>query len=274
MDNFYLSQHEVGYLQAASLIDFMVDTWGWEAFNAFYRDIHPNQTPPAVTSNTPALSSEAPGDTGNSLGSQAAAVNSALVAHFGITIQQLESQYLAALHQETLHPQLVEDVRLSVGFFETVRRYQQLLDPSAYFLTAWLPDGKMMREQGLVADYLRRPSTPQNLTLEVMLVAADEAIQNAGFSSVERTLQSINTVLDSIQEEPGRAFLKDNLAARYYAVVSLLLAQGYQPQKVTLENDQAQAWVSTTGPDLELILMEDFTGGWTIKESTQIPAPP
>ncbi|OGO34958.1 MAG: hypothetical protein A2Z16_01610 [Chloroflexi bacterium RBG_16_54_18] len=274
MDNFYLSQHEVGYLQAASLIEFMVDSWGWEAFDAFYRNIHSNQTPLAVTSETPAFSSGNPGETGISLGSQAAAVNTALVAHFGITIQQLESQYLAALQEETLHPELVEDVRLSVGFFETVRRYQQLLDPSAYFLTAWLPDGKMMREQGLVADYLRRPSTPQNLTLEVMLVAADEAIQNGEFASVERILQSINTVLDSVQEESGRAFLKDNLAARYHAVVSLLLAQGYQPHKVSLENDQAQAWVSTSGPDLELIIMEDFTGGWAIKESTQIPAPP
>ncbi len=91
------------------------------------------------------------------------------------------SQHLAALQEEILHPELVEDVRLNVSFFETVRRYQQLLDPSAYFLTAWLPDGKTMREQGLVADFLRRPSTPENLALEVMLVKADEDIQNGRF---------------------------------------------------------------------------------------------
>jgi hypothetical protein len=103
---------------------------------------------------------------------------------------------------------------------------------------------------------------------------APQAIQDGDFSSVERILQSINTVLDSLQEEPPQAFLKDNLAARYYSVVSFLLAQGYQPHKVSLENNQAQAWVSATGPDLELLLMEEFTGGWVIKESTQIPAPP
>ncbi len=259
MDNFYLSQHEVGYLQAASLVEFMVDSWGWEAFNAFYRDIHP--------------ASEPMEETGGTLGPQAAAVNSALVAHFGITIQQLESQHLAALQEEILHPELVEDVRLNVSFFETVRRYQQLLDPSAYFLTAWLPDGKTMREQGLVADFLRRPSAPENLALEVMLVNADEDIQNGDFASVESTLQSINTVLDSLQDGSNQAFLEDNLAAQYYAVVSLLLDQGYQPHKVSLENNQAQAWVSTTGPDLELILMEKSNGGWVITESTQTPAP-
>jgi len=260
MDNFYLSQHEVGYLQAASLVEFMVESWGWEAFDAFYRDIHP--------------ASEPMEETGGTLGPQAAAVNSALVAHYGITIQQLESQHLAALQEEILHPELVEDVRLNVSFFETVRRYQQLLDPSAFFLTAWLPDGKSMREQGLVADFLRRPSAPENLVLEVMLVKADEGIQNGDFASVESTLQSINTVLDSLQDGSGQAFLEDNLAAQYYAVVSLLLDQGYQPHKVSLENNQAQAWVSTTGPDLELILLEKSTGGWVITESIQTPAPP
>jgi len=87
-------------------------------------------------------------------------------------------------------------------------------------------------------------------------------------------LQSIRSVLDSLQNGSKQAFLEDNLAAQYYAVVSLLLDQGYQPHKVSLEDKQAQAWVSTTGPDLELILLEKSNGGWVIKESTQTPAPP
>ena len=39
-DNFYLSQHEIGYLEGATLIEYMVNTWGWDAFSSFYRDIH------------------------------------------------------------------------------------------------------------------------------------------------------------------------------------------------------------------------------------------
>ncbi len=40
-NNFYPSQHESGYLEAGALVEYMVETWGWETFSAFYRDIHP-----------------------------------------------------------------------------------------------------------------------------------------------------------------------------------------------------------------------------------------
>ena len=45
LDHFYVAQHEIGYLEAGSLVAFMVDTWGWTAFSSFYRDIHPVARP-------------------------------------------------------------------------------------------------------------------------------------------------------------------------------------------------------------------------------------
>lgn len=276
MDNFYLSQHEVGYLQAASLIEFMVNTWGWEAFDAFYRDIHPAAEPTVEGSATPGLSSETPEmeAPGQELGPQAAAVNNALVEHFGITIEQLEEQHMAALAKVDLQPELAEDVRLSVGFFDTVRRYQRLLDPSAYFLTAWLPDAKMMREQGLVADYLRRPGTAENIALEVMLVAADAGLQAGDITVVERLLQSVNAVLESLETGDAQSAWTDALAADYLAVVSLLLEAGYLPQQVDLQDGSARAHVRTTGPELHTVDLEKQPAGWAIRESTQTPAPP
>lgn len=274
LDDFYLSQHEVGYLQAASLIQYMVETWDWPAFEAFYRDIHQQPEEPAGIPQELGLFSNTALEPENTLGPQAAAVNAALVAHFGITLQQLETQFLAALQAEILQPELAEDVRLSAGFFDTVRRYQQLLDPSAYFLTAWLPDGKAMREQGIVADFLRHPATPENLALELMLVAADAALQATDYNSVETTLESVNRVLDSLESASEQADWSDPLAAQYYALVTFMLSQGYQPQQVALENKTAQVWVSTTGPELVLLQLENLPAGWVIKEDRQTPAPP
>ena len=39
-EDFYSHQHEESYLEAASLVAYMVQTWGWDGFNQFYRDIH------------------------------------------------------------------------------------------------------------------------------------------------------------------------------------------------------------------------------------------
>ena len=172
-DDFYNSQHEVGYLQAGALIQYMVRTWGWEAFSDFYRDIHPHES-----------------------GNQSQAIDSALQTHFGITFEQLERRFVNELQSQPTNSDLYEDVRLIVSYYETVRRYQQILDPSAYFLTAWLPEGSEMRERELVADYLRRPSTRANITLEAWIILAGTQILVGDFTQAERTLSMVNRALD------------------------------------------------------------------------------
>jgi len=173
VDDFYFSQHEIGYLQAGSLIEFMVKTWGWESYSNFYRDIHPVESH-----------------------SQAAAIDAAMQAHFGLSLSALEDQYLAALSQITITVEDVEDVEQTVDYYDAVRRYQQILDPSAYFLNAWLPDQVQMREKGIVADFLRRPSSPSNIALENLLVAADGALRAGQYARVESFLVTVNTSLD------------------------------------------------------------------------------
>jgi hypothetical protein len=172
-DDFYHSQHEVGYLQAGALIQFMVRTWGWEAFSDFYRDIHPHES-----------------------GEQSQSIDTALQAHFSLTFEQLEQRFVNELEQQHINPDLYDDVRLIVSYYETVRRYQQVLDPSAYFLTAWLPEGSEMRERELVADYLRRPSSTENVVLENLIIKAGNYIQLGDFGQAERILSMVNNILD------------------------------------------------------------------------------
>jgi hypothetical protein len=180
VDGFYFSQHEIGYLEAGSLIQFMVETWGWEKYSAFYRDILPVESH-----------------------SQAAAIEAALQKHFGMSLAGLEEKFLAALRQIRITPEHVGDVQQTIAYYDTVRRYQQILDPSAYFLNAWLPDEDQMRAKGIVADLLRRPVTPPNLALENLLVATDQELLAGNFTRVEAMLAAANASLDILANYPN-----------------------------------------------------------------------
>lgn len=172
-DDFYLSQHEIGYLQAGALTEFIVETWGWDAFSAFYRDMRPPSN-----------------------GSQAAVIDDALQEHFGLTLTEMDDRFRTALREEELTVDLVDDVYVTVSFYDTVRRYQQILDPSAYFLTAWLLDAREMRERAIVADYLRRPTSVENDALEKLLVAADQALRSGDYGRARELVGAVNAALD------------------------------------------------------------------------------
>jgi hypothetical protein len=176
-DDFYHSQHEIGYLEGSALVAYLVHRWGWQAFWNFYHDIHPQPS-----------------------NKQSDALDIAMQKHFGLTLAQLESQFLSELYRQQINPDDYDDVRLSVAYYDTVRRYQQLLDPSAYFLTAWLPSGNAMRERGLVADYLRHPQKPENLKIESLLIHANQDLLAGNYLQVEKTLWLVKTALDAIVE--------------------------------------------------------------------------
>ena len=184
-DRFYFAQHETGYLEAAALIEYMVNTWGWQAYSDFYRDIHPPTEPDGSDQRRDEY--------------QSRALEIALQAHFGLSLAQLEARYVEALRQEQVTAAQAEDVRLTVAYFDTVRRYQRLLDPSAYFLTAWLLDGTQMRERGIVADYLRHPQQPVNIQLENWLVEAFGELEKGNFSLVQARLDAVNALLEPLE---------------------------------------------------------------------------
>lgn len=148
-NNFYSWQHEAGYLEAGALLEYMVRAYGWDAYNKFYRDIHPVQN-----------------------GSDSQAIDQALQIHFGITLRQLDDRFLSYLQSIPVIPQLREDVLLTVNLFDTIRLFQQEHSPSAFFQQAWLPDARQMRAKGIVADYLPRGSDPLDFNIEKILATA------------------------------------------------------------------------------------------------------
>jgi hypothetical protein len=174
-DDFYHQQHDIGYLEAATLVKYLVDTYGWGAFIEFYRTV--------------------PAPNGQK---DSAVIDIALREHFGISFADLETAYLACLRAQPFTEDERADLRLTVEFFDTVRRYQAALDPSAYFLTAWLPDGSLMRQRGIVADFLRHPNGWDNRLVESLLSRAQAELFNGDYAGAERILIWSNWILDVV----------------------------------------------------------------------------
>jgi len=183
-NDFYDSQHEAGYLEAASLIEYMVERWSWDEFHAFYRDIHP------VSS-----------------GGDRHAVDIALQKHFHLSFEELEDDFIAHLEDLPALPEMRQDVRETVDFYNSVREYQKELDPSAYFRKVWLPSGDEMRKRGIVADYLRHPDRPENRILETLLAAGDQYLRAGQYERVERLLEQVQHGIQVHQELKQYAWL-------------------------------------------------------------------
>jgi hypothetical protein len=242
-DDFYASQHEIGYLEAASLIEYMIKTFGEQAFLSFYRDIHNKQ-----------------GE------SQSDSIDAALKVHFSLSFSQLEQDFITALKAEPDTAGWVDDVRLTVTYFDTMRRYQQLLDPSAYFRTAWLLDNKAMRERGIVADYLRHPHSPQNLALETLFITAGQQMTSGDYQSTSLILDQIIKVLDGIEQGSIDPFSTSNLTSDYLAISITLMQQGYEVQNLSLTGDVATARATrASGPELILLGLQRIGGEWSIQ---------
>jgi hypothetical protein len=174
-NDFYNQQHEIGYMEAAALVQYLYEMYGPGAFNEFYRTIQPPD-----------------GQTDGQV------IDAALRDNFGVSFSDLEIAFKAYLDSQSVPDNVRTDLEVTVNFFDTLRRYQSLLDPSAYFLTAWLPDGRVMRERGIVADFTRHPKGLGNLVVERLLIRAHDEWFGENYQSAKTVLKWINRLLDLI----------------------------------------------------------------------------
>ncbi len=210
IDNFYPVQHEIGYLEAAGFVNYLIETYGWPQFKQFYAD---------VTAGDAATMSQA--------------VDLNLQQYFGVTLAQAEANWLAYLASLPENRTVLVDLQTTIRYYNVMRRYQQFYDPTAYFLTAWLPFPGALQTDGNPADLTRHPQDEINVTLEVMLQAADLALRAGDFNKANVLLDSVTRVLDN-----DGVFI-DPLAASYLDLVRLLSKQGYEVHAVSLEGDRA-----------------------------------
>ena len=176
-------------------------------------------------------------------------------------LSEIESDYLAYLKTQT-DPRWTRDIENTIRYYDTVRLYQKQFDPSAYYLTAWIPDIDRAVRDGLTADYQRHPLTPRHIAIETMLIEADRGIDSGDYDLAERYLNTINKVLAADGD-----LTVDPLSADYLEIVKQILMSGYEPQRITLKDNAAIITVKRNNalPSLIQLQVTRLNGAWKLQ---------
>ncbi len=210
IDNFYPTQHEVSYLQAGSLIEYLVEAYGWELVRNFYSDttVYDGQS----------LSSAA--DTNFQL-------------YFDKSLAEIEGDWLSYVLGLPRDAQETADLETTIRFYNVMRQYQEQFDSTAYYLSAWLPSPFELERQGITADFIRHPETAANIALESLLISAHTALRSGEYERANALLDSVIRVLEN-----DGTFL-DPLAGNYLDIVRTTSAMGYQVQQIEVNGTVA-----------------------------------
>jgi hypothetical protein len=232
-NDFYRQQHEIGYLEGAAFIAYLVDTHGWDAFRGFYGSF-PNSSEPAAD-----------------------LLDSVLQENFGRGLAETEDGFRAWLAAHPPTPEQVRDLVDTISLFDAVRRYQAVLDPSAYWMSGWLPNPTEGERRGIVADFIRHPRAPENIALEAMLIAAREGMRQGQYDQAEALVAGVNRVLDT-------GDFRSAPEADYLALVQAVAAAGWEAQQVAMHGDIADVWAIAEWPVLQKLTYQRTGAGWAL----------
>jgi hypothetical protein len=210
IDNFNIVQHETAYLEAAGLINYLIETYGWDRVKAFYSDASPAD---AAT--------------------QSAAIDLHLKSHFGSSLVQVEEDWLAYLKEQPRDLNANLNLQKTLRYYDVMREYQLEYDPTAYYLYAWLPEPEEAEILGATADFRRHPDFTTNIVLESMLQSASVALFRGDYELVDALLDSVQRVLNN-----NGQFL-DPLANSYLEIVLAVEEVGYEVQQIGLQGNEA-----------------------------------
>ncbi len=197
--DFYTHQHEIGYLEAGAVMAYVVERHGRAGVGKLCRA---------------AVAAEA---------SDAMARVAAGVRALGYAgLADFEAAWRASLPppgDET------EALAVELRLMEAMRAYQRAYDPGAYFMEGIFFDPAAGEARGIVADFVRRPRTAENVTLELLLARAQEALASSRPAEAQRYVEATEAALRG-------GFAADPLAATVSAMVRQALAAGREPYRL------------------------------------------
>jgi hypothetical protein len=174
--DFYSAQHEIAYQEGASFVGYLIRSYGLETFTQIYKTQKPQR-----------------GEQKSDVATFCASDNRQIVEPTGKTAGALEQAWLAYL--KTIKP--TDDQRqaweLTIRFFDTMRRYQETLDPPARDL----PPPPKMWSRAMAANFLNAATGRRAAVLETMLGAAETAVQKGDAAHATALLDAIERSLDA-----------------------------------------------------------------------------
>lgn len=237
-DDFYIHQHEVSYREAGAFISYIVDHFGWEGLETFCR-------------------ATLKGEWENA----SAQLSDGLRAVGEVDWQTFEKTWEAWLDAQPVSPETQNLLGVELRLMETLRAYQLAYDPSAHFLEGILFSPQDGVRWNITADFVRRPRETEPVTLELLLVMAQEAIDAGVVEAAERPLAAVEDVL-------ANGFPQHGLAADARAIVSTALLQGYEPYRLVPYLDgshEVHALVMAAWPAQRVLTAVQVGAAWSVK---------
>lgn len=230
-EDFYSHQHEIAYLEAAGLVHYLTETYGWSEFVNLY--------------STEGLETR-----------DARWLDQALDLTYGKSLGEIEADYKSWLKQYSPGDQ-IEDLRLTIELFDTMRRYQAAYAP----YQESLPTTEEARVEGQIAEFVREPAASENIALETLLAQAGQDLRQGNYTSCAAELQILNQVL-----EDGDFTLSP--ISDYLAIARLLNGEGYEAQHVDILGNRATVQAIRTWPRLDVLTLVRDGSGWQIEAAT------
>ncbi len=237
VQDFYTHQHEIGYLEAASLVAFVDAVHGRDGLRTFC----------AAT-----LSGEDRDERARLLAGAQALGYSA--------VADLERAWWAWADREPPQERLAQALHVETALLDTLRAYQQAYDPVAYYLTGVLYDVQLAESRQLTTDFVRAPQSAEAVTLELLLKQGLQAFQ---VGQLERAA----ALTGEVQQVLAQGFPSSGLAAELRTVVQACQEAGYTPYAVSRSGPghyvvQVTQW--DVYPRRVLLLAENDTAGWRV----------
>lgn len=230
----FIPQHELSYLHAALILNYIEDTYGqaklWEFLNAD-DDVPDEQWLP---------------------------VGDAVQIALGIPLAEFDDGFRAWLEKNEPGTQL-EDLRLTIELQDARREYQTVYSPQPLFLIMDVPD--MVIDIILSPEnrslWLREPRAPANIAIELLIANAQRAILSGAYPEAEGLIETIKSVVST-------GSFEDPLAREYLDIVLAANEAGYEVLYLGLQNWRATAQVTNEPPITTVLELEKVDGTWKI----------
>lgn len=236
-----LPQHEVRYLHQAALINYIVETYGWDRLWEFA----------VADSKQPSATFEERGEI--------------VASTLGVSDDELERDFVAWARAHDPGEQ-VEDLALTVELQDLRRQYQEKFAPYPQFLLSLT--GGRWTEPRYIPTNIREARTPAHIATELLIGNAQRAIFEGRYDDARSLIEVIAPIVDS-----GR--LEHPLAREYAAIALGLAERGYEAVSLALDglgDGTAVVEVTESPPELETVTLEKVDGLWRMGDVVFEPA--